>query len=369
MLDRVDFSEELEDAEELYDKLLKEYAKFSKLARTGDRNEIQKYIKRFKQDNFKSKGCFALAMDWFNIISPRYYIDGVDITDAMREFLASEDMSAYSDWNTLYEDIREFEKENISQYAVAYRSPSNDKDNIYEQYFKRVKELNSFCGKLNATREEKVTEFRALVEKTIEARKKCQIIINFNSGMIPVELRKTYTKKSLSFEDAYETCQDIISNVKKAFYGTDDTSMDGDGKELLDDKSNRALEPNQGVKRILKFYITRYLEDDCGVSRRLYTKYNDDPKYLPIKKLVLALAAYCEPYANLEGKDDECHICENVESFMNQHSMTLNSFFETITEFDEMTDEDAKALLEDGLPLDSFAFMLKTFAGTYKDKK
>lgn len=372
MLDLVDFFEEVEDALELYEKSLIEYVNFSRLARTGDEKEIQKYIKRLKQDNKKSENGFALAMDWINIISPRYYIDGVDITEAMREFLVTEDMSAYTDWNDIYEELREYEIEHIKAYSMACRG-LGEEGSIYDQYIKCVKELNSFYGMRNASRKENVAAFRELVEKTIEAKKKCQIVINFTSSMIPMEVRKTYTEQSLTYEDAYETCQEIISNVRMIFHGTTDASLSEmfvGAKDLLEDKSNRSPQPNNGVNRIMKYSVLKYLEA-CGVTTKLYTKYTNVmkfPKYLPNKKLVLALAAYCQPYCKISGKaDKECHIGEHVECFMNQHGLTLNSFFETVSEYDEMTDEDAKMLLEDGLPVDSFAFMLKTFARTEKD--
>ena len=102
----------------------------------------------------------------------------------------------------------------------------------------------------------------------------------------------------------------------------------------------------------------------------MYKNYVNGATRLPTKKFLIALGIFCEPYCNLEDrKAKEVALCKNLEQFMNQNGQSVKSHFDTITEFDNMTDSDLRYLIDSGISMEMLAYMLKNFAKAGKDIK
>lgn len=366
------------NAKELYKDLMYQNAKDFKAIRSGSFAGAKAYLKeRAEKNGEKYSDGYVYALDWVNLISPRYYIQGVDITLAMREKIWLDDYGADDEsWELVKEALREYEEECFKEYINCVIGVPSKPDGVYDNYVKCVKEMNSFLGVPNAMEPqvENTRAFRVLVKNVIHARKKCQVVVSFTSLVIPPEKRIAYNKNKLSFEDALEICQDIIDNVSKiAYTKKGQTLVDAcvETEEIrgilvyggVDNK-----ECSKGLKKqIMENFVTNYIED-CGVLPELYKKYFKSVGYFPNKKLAIALGLYLEPYADLsKNKSLESCIEENLEAFLSQNCLSINSNFATVTEYDVLLDNDLKMMLEDGLPLDMIAYMLKTYARTEKD--
>ena len=230
-----------------------------------------------------------------------------------------------------------------------------------------AKEVNDFIGSFDSDVPyfENPQEFRALVKELIEARKNCMLVANFTKRCVSKE-NKSKLNARMTYEEALDIARDIIDNIANVTYG--DVSLkrgkDEDTSEIID---TIYKDESKQRSQIMEKFITNFLSQ-AGVDRRLYTKYMSNPLYLPNKKLALAIGLFCEPYANLEGKDDrELAIVENLERFMNQNSLSLHSYFATVTEYDSLTDEEFLGFVQDGLTLDVLAYILKHYARTEKD--
>lgn len=81
---------------------------------------------------------------------------------------------------------------------------------------------------------------------------------------------------------------------------------------------------------------------------------------------MFAMGMYSEPYANYDDDDAECEsvIKQHMETFMNQNGQSICSQYATISEFDDLMDADIVLHLEDGVPEDAIAYMLKYFGKT-----
>lgn len=375
-----DVSVLIKNAVQLYEDLMYQNAKDFKEIRQKGFADVKTYLKqRMENNNEKYIDGYAYALDWVNIISPRYYIQGVDITLAMREKLyLSDEAKSNESWELVKEALREYEIECFKEYVSCIIGVPSKPNSAYDEYVKCVRNMNEFLGVLDAEEPqiENVRAFRTLVKQTVLARKKCQVIVSFTTKVIPVEKRTAYNKTTLTFEEALDICDDIIGNIEKIAYAKKGQSLVDvgvDNEDVIDMLAVGGVndeEAPKGVKaQILENFPTNFVEQ-CGVGRRSYNDYIGKDGYEPYKKLCIAVGLFVEPYADLSSShsSNSC-IMENLECFMNQNSFSINSKFATITEYDVLMDENLRYMLEDGLSLDVIAFMLKTFAGTYKDHK
>ena len=66
--------------------LIKENVSIYEAMRDGDTKEVTKLL-RARKEHFKNSDGYAFALDWLHLIGTRYYIQGIDITNAMRQIL------------------------------------------------------------------------------------------------------------------------------------------------------------------------------------------------------------------------------------------------------------------------------------------
>ena len=363
----------------LYEDIVYQNAKDFKELRESNFADAMKYLKKRAENNSeKYVEGYAYVMDWVNLISPRYYIQGVDITLAMREklFLDEEENESIE---LVKEAIREYEIECFNDYLNCLIGQPTKKESVYEEYLQCIKKVNTFPGIPNAVEPQKENPkaFRELVKQALNARKKCQVVVSFTNIVIPPETRVAYNKKTLTYDEALDICQDIIDNVSKIAYTKKGQSLIDagvDADEVKDMLVYGGIDYNEqtgkGLKnKIMENFPTNFL-DQCGVLRRIYNKYFKNEDYFPNKKFALALGLFLEPYSDLSNrKSKEVCIWENLERFMNQNCLSVNSSFSTVTEYDVLLDDDIKMMLQDGLPVDAIAFLLNNYAKTLKDSK
>lgn len=366
------------NALQMYEELKADRAQMMHILRTGTREEWSTYIRDWKENTasvYKGTVGFSIAMDAINIISPRFYAHGVDITDAMREALyLKEETEGNNDWTMFLEALSDYETDCVKMYACAVRGVEQTESvayRNYKHYLDCAKKVNEYLGEnVEADFYEINTEtFRELVEELMTARKNCAALVNFEPRVIPKEM-KVFLKKGLTYEQAQDVVEAIRENIGKSTlskrsFEDEDYAVE----DILDSVFDTALayENKRGSTRQIldKSFITNYLED-CGLDRRQLTKYRDNVYYQPYKKFTIAMGMFCEPYSNYDNDDaeEECVIKEHLETFMNQNCQSICSQFSTISEFDDLMDADVVLNLEDGVPEDCIAYMMKYFGKT-----
>lgn len=371
---------ESDSAKAIYDEMLGENIKLFKALREAPDSQVESILKQFYQsDSYRGVPGFTLGMDFINLISPRYYIQGVDITTAMREKIYLEEYGKENEnWKYVREALKWYERECFQEYInCLIGQPESKYNDNFANYIDCLKEMHKFLGVNSATPWYDCPKaFRELVRETINARKKVQIIVSFRIGTIPEDIRSHYNKESMSMEEALDLCDIIIDNIERIEYVDKNAKTKMLFKEegytyddILSLITNYDEEDTEeGLRKLIaERFPTNYIEQ-TGVIRELYKKYFNDPVYFPYKKLCVAMALFIEPYSNLDNDDskDNC-ILENVELFMNQNNLSINSTYATLTPFDSLLDEDIRRFLQEGLSLDIIAYMMQRFARTGKD--
>lgn len=366
------------NALQMYEDMKVDRAEMMRILRTQPREAWNDYLREWKENTasvYKGTVGFAIAMDMLNIVSPRFYAHGVDITDAMREALyLNEETEGNDDWKMFLEALDIYEKDCVKAYACAVRGVELEESvqyKNYRHYLDCTKAVNEYFGE-NVDEdffEINTKRFRELVNDLMDARKNCVAIINFEPRVIPKEMRGML-KKGLSYEEAQDIVETIRENIGKSTeskrsFGEEDYPIE----DVMDSIFDTALpyeKKKKSVKQILeKSFIINYLEA-CGVDRKSLYKYRKDLKHQPYKKAMFAMGMYSEPYANYDDDDAECEsvIKQHMETFMNQNGQSICSQYATISEFDDLMDADIVLHLEDGVPEDAIAYMLKYFGKT-----
>lgn len=373
--------EVIKNAKQLYEEMMFQNAEAFRLLRTAGYEDAKQYLKKRRESNGEQYITgYSFAMDWINLISPRYYIQGVDITLAMREKIYLDEYAGVDEnWNLFKKAIRDYEFECFKDYMLCVVEQPPNTHTEYYDYLHCVKEVNEFLGVVGADtpQSDNVKKFRELVKAALDKRKHCQVVVNFTNRVIPIEKRAAYSKETLAFDEALEICEVIIDNIDCIEYASKDRKkrsfkeMGVDEEEIInslvhDEQDDMAEE--QGLRRqIMDSFVTNFLER-CGVSRRIYSKYFKDEGYFPNKKLCLGMGLFLEPYTDLSREQSaDSNILNNVECFMNQNCLSMKSRFATVSEWDTLLDYDVMCMLEDGLSIDVIAFMLHSYAKTEKD--
>lgn len=368
----------VDNALQMYEELKVDRAKMMDILRNKDRKDWEDYLEDWKENTasiYKGMPGFSVAMDALNIISPRFYAHGVDITDAMREALyIKEETDGNEDWEMFLEALSIYEQDCVKMYASAVRGVEQ-KDSVaytnYRNYLEVARKVNEYVGENveGDFYETNTRKFRDLVEELMTARSKCVALINFEPRVIPDEM-KGFLKKGITYEQTQEIVEAVRENIGKSTlskwsFSDDDYKVE----DILDSVFDTALpfERKRGsTRQILKrSFVINYLED-CGVGRKILTQYRNNVHYQPYKKAALALGMFSEPYSNYEDDDAENEIAikEHIETFMNQNGQSICSKFSTISEYDDLMDNDIVVNLEDGVPEDCIAFMMKYFGKT-----
>lgn len=372
----------IRNAKTLYEEIMYQNAEAFRTLRTGNYADAKAYLKEYResvsvQKDFKG---FSFALDWINLISPRYYIQGVDITLAMREKIWLDDYAKDDgNWSLFKKAVKEYEFKCFQDYMNCIVGQPPNTHTEYYDYLCSVREVNEYLGEAGTENPQvdNAKAFRLLVKRALDDRKKCQIVVNFTNRFIPIEKRVAYSKETLTLDDALELCEEIIDNIdcieysskskKKRSFQEMDVNEADIINTLVHDAEDDILE-EQGLRsQIMDSFVTNFLEH-CGVSRRIYSKYFKDEGYFPDKKLCLAMGIFLEPYTDLSKEQSaDPRIADNLECFMNQNYLSIKSKFGTVSELDILLDYDVLCMLEDGLSTDVIAFMLNTYARTEKD--
>lgn len=351
----------------LYDDLMVENANMFYALRTGDIEAFKNMLHKREEEGMADIEAYAEALEQMHIISTRFYVQGIDITLAMREKIYKDecfDSDIISDSGTLIKSIRTYENICFANYMKSRKSAYSEEDaEKYRAYLNLARQLNSYDGESStSTCNDNFLGFRRLVEQLIDARKKCTIYASFTGANLTKAKRKLLNKETITYEQELEIAEELIENYVEARFGLYTPSDEELYKDLCSD-------PTPMRKRIEEKFVTNYLEQ-CGLDRHMYKNYVNGTTRLPTKKFLIALGIFCEPYSVLDkNTPKEYAFRENLEKFMNQNGQSIKSCFDTITEFDNMTDADLCYLLDSGISMEMLAYMLKNFAKAGKDIK
>ena len=354
------------EAIEIYKDLLTENISILKIIREGNAGEIKKALKQWKQDSITCMDAYPYALDMMNLCSTKFFVQGIDITNAMREVVYLDDYGAYynTNWEEVLGQIQNYEQECFREYmccVMGEKSSKKEPVRNYKHYLELVRKVNTFKGVSSKQPHiDNPKALRNLVHELVEEKKKCMLIANFTINCIPQEHRPYLNKSTITYEQALIIARDVIDNVEKTFRALDSFTESDVIGEVVDGSSKLC-------KQVDARFVTNYIES-AGVDRRLYTKYLNNPSYMPDKKLVLVLGIFCEPFCNINNPlATQMGIELYLEQFMNQHSFSMKSQCSTITEYDVMTDRDFLNLIKDGVSVEILAYMLNNYARTKKD--
>jgi len=341
------------------------------MLRNGTNEEIEDYFKKLKREEIlRSSFAYNYALEKANLIRARYYVQGIDITSAMREKIYTDYGTDNESWSTFQDYIKEYEDDRFKLYmSCVFGEPESGSED-FQGYFEALKQIHEYLGQdTENTFEDNNKEFRALVEKVIKARTQCMTIVNFTSKFIPPQERFLLENKTITYNEALEIAEYVIDNIDKVASKKNCKPRNIVDDFITDDEIiMRVITDKSGLRRqIMERSLKRFLEH-AGVLPESYKNYKKNPKYTPSKKQVLALALYCEPCFDTTGKKPLVQL-DYIEKFMNQHSYTLKSTFSTLTPYDVLRDDDVITLIEDGVTVEVLCYILKHFAGTRKDSK
>lgn len=367
-----DFDEQIRMANGIYKDLMVENAILFDAIRKGTTNEIKALLKNRHEDSVRSSVGYALALAKMQIVSTRYYVQGIDITEAMREKIYKDEYHINSGFGEeVIEAIHKYEDMCFKEYlSCAIGIPSED-DKGYMAYINAVKAVNSYKGEVDSERlfEDNMMAFRALVKDLIVARKKCALIANFTIRCVPEDKQDLLNQENLTYEGALELAEIVINNCVAINYGDLGATESDMTHELFEN-------PTPMREEIQEKFVTKHLKN-CGLNTDVYKEYISGKVYVTNKKFLISLGIFLEPYIYLDMKrcrdndydKDSIALRDNLECFMNQNGQSVNSQFATITECDNMLDGDICYLADIGLSVEMLAYMLKNYAKSSKDIK
>lgn len=350
---------------DIYSSLMTDNAKLFHIIRTGTEEEIRSQILRNHQNAMRNIEEYALALEKQHIVGTKFYVQGIDITLAMREKIYKDEYHLGKDYaEDVVDAIELYEKECFEDYLRCQMGTPHQKHKNYSDYIALAKEVNKYIGVINSKEayKENVIEFRNLVKELVNARKKCAPIASFTKRCVPEDKQYLLNQETLTYDGALELAEIVIDNCVALTYGDDTAWLNEIYRELFESSTPLRTE-------IQEKFVTNHLEQ-CGLDRHMYKTYMGGSVYVPNKKFLIALGIFCEPYTDLYDKTKhKLGIANNLEAFMNQNSQSIKSNFATVTEFDNLLDSQLLYLIEDGLSLDMLAYMLKNFAKAGKDIK
>ena len=356
-----------DDEIQSYIDLMVENAEKFYTIRTGNAEEIRDMFKRKKQTSMSGTFGFGYTAAMVNLVSTRFYVNEIDITLAMREKIykdryhkGKENSQKLVDSIVLYEN-RLFEE--FIEYCVNGNTPEYEEHGFID-YIDLARKVNGYIGEIGSTQafSDNVTAFRKLVKEFVNARKKCGLCATFTSTYVSETRKPWLNKEVITYDEALEIAEEIIDNYICLRYGEEEI----DEESLVDEL---CLEETPLKDEIQEKFITNFIEQ-CGLNREMYKTYMSGSVYVPNKKLLIALGLFCEPWCDIENRGNrDLVMTANLEKFLNQNSFSIKSLFGTVSEYDNMLDNELLYLIEDGLNLDMLAYMLKHFAKTGKDIK
>ncbi|MDF2844191.1 MAG: hypothetical protein K0R00_2617 [Herbinix sp.] len=226
----------------------------------------------------------------------------------------------------------------------------------FDDYVKMLDKLHTFRYDNSIGTVENAKKFRSLVKELISQKRKCMPVYILPRKEMQQE---TLAKLRLidNFDEAMDLTMELVNQIK-------DLDKDHDKDYWIDNTEERETFYSSGNKEKVNF-ISKALEE-MGIDRKQYPNYiefeNQEKLSQPSKKLVLGLALYLEmpsPKANTPFE-----IKANIERFMNMHSYSLSSPFATLTDADELLDDDILYLIEAGLDIKVISYFMKNFAKT-----
>ena len=335
--------------------------------RTGNAEEIRDMFKRKKQTSMSGTFGFGYTVAMANLVSTRFYVNEIDITLAMREkiykdryHIGKPNGEKLIDSLVLYEN-KLFEE--FIEYCVSGNTPEYEEHGFIE-YVDLARQVNGYIGEIGSTKafSDNVTAFRKLVKEFVNARKKCGLCATFTSTYVSDVRKPWLNKEVITYDEALEIAEEIIDNYVWLRYGDEEI----DEESLVDEL---CLEETPLKDEIQEKFVTNFIEQ-CGLNREMYKTYMNGSVYVPNKKFLIALGLFCEPWCDVEDRTNrDLAMTTNLEKFLNQNSFSIKSLFGTVTEYDNMLDNELLYLIEDGLSMDMLAYMLKHFAKTGKDIK
>lgn len=354
-----------------YEEICDESFQTMKILRNGTKDEILEHFKEIhREEVIHSSFAYNYALEKANLIRARYYVQGIDITSAMREKIYTDYGTDNESWSTFQDYIKEYEDDRFNLYmSCVFGEPESGSED-FQEYFDALEQVHEYIGTdTENTFEDNNREFRELVEKVIKARTQCMTIVNFTSKFVPPQERFLLENKTITYNEALEIAEYVIDNIDKVASKKNCKPRNIVDDFITDDEIiMRVITDKSGLRRqIMERSLKRFLEH-AGVLPESYKNYKKNPKYTPSKKQVLALALYCEPCFDTTGKKPLVQL-DYIEQFMNQHSYTLKSKFATLTPYDMLRDNDITILIEDGVTVEVLCYILRNFAGTRKDTK
>lgn len=332
-----------------------------KLLENDDLDTFNHLIHEFRKLQLNQCPAYQRAVIARHFLDKRYIINffqDFDVTPYIDEIVRTRsDEYKDSEFYYIQDEINGDLEDRLNCIQACLNGEKTVYTEPYNDYMKLLDKLHSFQYDNSLGALDNAKKFRSLVKELASQKRKCMPVF-----VLPREDMQQATlaqlKKIDNFEEAMDLTMELanqIKDVKKgnAYYDSDywiDNTNEGD---CLYSSGNR-------VK--IDFFSNAMI--NMGIPKKQYDSYfkteDKERLYRPSKKLVLGLALYLE--IPLPKKTKNFELKTNIERFMNMHSYSLASPFETLGDGDELLDDDILLLIDAGLDIKVISYFMKNFA-------
>ena len=339
----MDFNSDM-DLIDFRDELIKYNIRIMNCIDNGEDYSI--LLKEFNELGVSSYKNYLPALYSLNIIGPKYYVDGIDITLIANEFLYEHNKNN----DNIVRLLDSIDKEIMPYYdklnyaldyckKVVKEDDEDEKKDIFSNYINVLNKLHTktYPNKLR---------FRKDVKFITMLKKNCEFRLHFDISNL-----KTKT-----------------DDVKKIVKSNDKDKVFTLLQKIVKSPINDFKNPN--TKEIEKYFdielpsvndkmsLNDFFKVDLGLDRTITSKYfKGDYITQNIKQFIFSIGLYIE--LPLE---------DYVEEFMRLNGYSMLSKYETINEYSDLYDREIMYLIRNGIDKDIVFHILNKF-GAFRQKR
>lgn len=336
-----------------------------KLLENGDLDAFSNHIHEFMKLQLNQYPAYERAVITRHFLDKKYIIQfhqDFDLTTYFDEIVRTRsDKYKDSEFYYIQDEINGDLEVRLNSIQACLNGEKTLYTEPYNNYMNLLDQLHSFQYDNSIGAIDNAKKFRSLVGKLISQKKKCiPTYILPNDDMSRDVLSKLKLLGTINYEKALDIVFELANQIKTPKAGSDSTYWIDNimGKEYLNTEGIIKYRSKDTIE------FARNAIKNMGIDENQYKSYfkleGKNKLYRPNKKFVLGLALYLEiPSPNNKTSGD---IISNIERFMNMHSYSLSSPFETLSDDECLLDYDILYLIDAGLDIKVISYFMKNFA-------
>ena len=337
----MDFNNDM-DLIDFRDELIKHNIRVMNCIDNGEDYSI--LLKEFNELGIRSYKNYLPALYSLNIIGPKYYLDGKDITLITNEFLYEHNKDNYN----IVRLLDSIDKEimpyyNKLNYALDMskknvKSIDDEKKDIFSNYINMLNKLHTktYPNKLR---------FRKDVKYITMLKKNCEFRLHFDISELETTEDVSIIMKSSDKDKVFTLLQKLINSPINDFKKPDLKVWKDYFKVELPNKDD-------------KISLNDFFKNDLGLDRTITSRYfKADYITQNIKQFIFSIGLYIE--LPLE---------DYIEEFMRLNGYSMLSKYETLNEYSDLYDREIMYLIRNGIDKDIVFHILNKF-GAFRQKR